>query len=166
MLFILHLVSRLHELIPVEDLNIFVCDGVGEIRRKELDQKSSARCPDVYNLCVAAPWQSVEPPSPRREKKDVHLSTVQWPLHAHLITKKKTCPFFFYFIFLVLLEHTGLGRSGCWSRQLCCCASIFYFVSYAREQIVIFHHHQLAGSLISFFSESLHCRSRSPDQRK
>lgn len=67
MLFILHLVSRLHELIPVEDLNIFVCDGVGEIRRKELDQKSSARCPDVYNLWVA-PSQSVEPPS-RREKK-------------------------------------------------------------------------------------------------
>jgi hypothetical protein len=43
---------------------------------------------------------------------------------------------------------------------------IFLSFSYAREQIVIFHHHhQLAGSLISFFSESLHCRSRSPDQR-
>jgi hypothetical protein len=43
-----------------------------------------------------APSQSVEPPS-RREKKDVHLSTVQWPLHAHLITKKNLSVLFILF---------------------------------------------------------------------
>jgi hypothetical protein len=79
-------------------------------------------------------------------KRDVHLSTVQWPLHGYLNTKNlsiypiHSC-FSFLVISFVLLECCA--ESGCWSRQLL--LRLLFFHMPLRND---FHHQQQSGSLI------------------
>lgn len=142
------------ELIPVVDLNIFVCDGVGEIRRKELNQKFSARCPDIFLFCTQFVCCSIA------ESGRV--------LNLHLGGKKRRSPFdrsvassrsfdhekLVRSFLLVLLERRAGKRVLIPATLLLRLYILFCYFSYARKPDSSFfhHHHQLAGSLISFVS--------------